>query len=138
LIGYIEELPGYIGLKIGYLNVFTHVLHCLEGIGEVRVTAYQYCNVIEIKGIKELLLFTLTFSSLGRRLQYIVIVCSEQTSRSTELNGKVREIKVISTQVRAQRVIKVASIDEDCYPFFHNSPLINATFLQLNCKLLHI
>ncbi len=48
MIGYIEELPGYIGLKIGYLNVFTHVLHCLEGIGEVRVTAYQYCNVIEI------------------------------------------------------------------------------------------
>src|SRR4030042_2091059 len=48
IICYIQEVLGQPTLEVGHLDMLTHVLYSLKGIGKIRVTAHQHCHIIEI------------------------------------------------------------------------------------------
>jgi len=57
--------------------------------------------------------------SLAWILEDIVIIRSEQLSRSAELTGELSKVEVDTPAVISQSVIKIASINEYCHSFFH-------------------
>ena len=48
MIGYSQKVFGNIAFEVCHLDMFAHILNCLQGVGEVRITAHQHRYVIQV------------------------------------------------------------------------------------------